>query len=58
MGGGLDIQQPDVRHPRRAAAVRIAGALLVATLLAGCDRCGDLAFRSIDVCRQEAPKQR
>jgi len=58
MSEGIDFQRPDVRRPRRAAAVRIAGVLLVAALLAGCDRCGDLAFRSIDVCRQEAPKPR
>jgi hypothetical protein len=46
----------DARRPRRAAALQIAGAILIAAVLAGCDRCGDLAFPGTTACRQEAPK--
>ncbi len=41
------------RHARRIALVIVVGAVL-----AGCDRCGDLAFPGVNACRQEAPKQR
>lgn len=41
---------------RWRAALRIAGAILIAAVLAGCDRCGDLAFPGTTTCRQEAPK--
>jgi hypothetical protein len=51
----LEIQQPDAR-PRRVATLRIVGAILIAAILAGCDRCGDLAFQGSTACRQEAPK--
>jgi hypothetical protein len=46
----------DARRVRRAAALRIAGVILIAAVLAGCDRCGDLAFPGTTACRQEAPK--
>jgi hypothetical protein len=51
----LEIQQPEACG-RRRAALRIAGAILIAAVLAGCDRCGDLAFPGTTACRQEAPK--
>jgi hypothetical protein len=45
---------PDTR--RRRAALRIASVILIAVVLAGCDRCGHLAFPGTTACRQEAPK--
>lgn len=37
-------------------ARQIALVLMVGAMLAGCDRCGDLAFQSTMACRQDAPK--
>jgi len=48
-------EPPDARR-YRSAALRIAAAVLIAAVLAGCDRCGDLAFPGTTACRQEAPK--
>jgi hypothetical protein len=42
----------------RRSARRIALIIVVGAVLAGCDRCGDLAFPGTSACRQEAPKQR
>jgi hypothetical protein len=39
------------------ATLRIVGAILIAAILAGCDRCGDFPFPgSSTACRPEAPK--
>jgi len=43
-----------VEWGRRAR--RIALVIMVGAVLAGCDRCGDLAFPGTTACRQEAPK--
>jgi len=42
----------------RYKACRLAGALLVALLLAGCDNCGDwVSPLGSHVCHQQAPRQ-
>jgi hypothetical protein len=58
MREGSEIHQANARRGRQAAILRIAGAILVAAILAGCDRCGDPAFPGVTACRQEAPKAR
>jgi hypothetical protein len=41
----------------RRRACRVACVILIGTILAGCDRCGDWAVPGTTTsCRQEAPK--
>jgi hypothetical protein len=42
--------------PVRANAWRVAGMMLFALLLAGCDSCGDFVSPIGHACRQEAPR--
>ena len=53
-------RRPNARRTRRAASWRIAGAVLIAAVLAGCDRCGDWVspVPGSMACRQDAPKPR
>jgi hypothetical protein len=49
------LKRPTAVEWRRRAR-RIALVIMVGAVLAGCDRCGDLAFPGTTACRQEAPK--
>ena len=56
MGGASKFQKRTAAGRWRRRARQIAVVVLLGAVLAGCDRCGDLAFQGTAACRQEAPK--
>jgi hypothetical protein len=45
-----------IKAGARSKACRLAGVLVFALLLAGCDSCGDWISPMGHVCRQQAPR--
>ena len=58
MSGCSELRHAAVKGDWRRCARRIAGVIVIAMILAGCDRCGDWVspLGSTMSCRQEAPK--